>query len=1116
MPENQSTRPRRQGILLEILEDRVLFDASPMGASTPQSALANVDQVAHDGQHQMNHNMAVDPSNSHIQLHSDTVPNLTQNPDNIATQSGDWSDAAVWSEGRIPNAGEIVQIADGITITYSEVSDVALEAIGIRPGAMLQFANDVDTRLVVGTMIVFEGGHLQIGSEANPIDGTVRAELIIADQPIDLERDPEQFGTGLLGFGKIEIVGEAKNRTWLRLADEPRAGDRELVLEQAVTGWHVGDTLILPDTRQVPADRVADVENGIDANFEPQWEEIRVERIEGNRVILERELLFDHRGAYDVDGQLTFLPHVGLLDRNVTIRSENPLGTRGHVLFGQRADVNVQYARFHELGRTDAFRDLDNTVIDVDGNVTHIGTNQIARYALHFHHVAGPVNETNTGYQFKIIGNTVDAAGKWGYVIHGTHYGLVQDNVAYDIQGAAFVTEDGTEIANEFVNNFAVRIQGNGDDGKAGTKEGDYGRGGDGFWARRSGNIYRNNVVANVSGAGQVFSGYYHGDVRVPGFRGDMSHMSGNGIPKTQTDPGLVENNEFYGRTRDGIWIAYPDGMHIYPDRDDFAGVSQFVVKGTRIWHVHRAGVIMWHTNGVRLEDFTILGDKDALNVSKNHVFNHRFSNGIDLRFYENDNLTIENAHIEGYLNGIVTDESNGGAQPDGQPTIIRNSYLRNQINIHVPTAYYNPSHEDAERGKALEVRNVQFAGIGVGALRGASRELDIYMRYQERYQRGIMGPDIVNVYDYNGIRGNDFRVYYYEQRPDFVPSATDDAIEFVGSPEAGLTNGQLWEKYGVAVAGAVLPCGEEGCTDALDNDRIHGVAISLSSDGPRLHVQAPHEVTVGQPVTFKFSSLDGQAIPPDQTFTFEIDWNRDGRVDRRFRGTVGSEITRPFERAGTYAVSIRILDDQGGSSAVTHELVVNPTALPRLRIDAPTQAEAGNPVRFRVFSDDDSQPEGKTFIFEFDWNGDGRIDRRERGALGMVVERPFMRARSYDVQVRMMDDAGQVATANHRIDILPDGPAPSIRIDAPTSGTSGNEIRFVLAAASENVSDETMYTFEIDWNNDGRIDRRVRGPLGMEIDRLFYRPGQYTMNVALVDRHGQRSVASHQLRVDP
>ena len=76
-------------------------------------------------------------------------------------------------------------------------------------------------------------------------------------------------------------------------------------------------------------------------------------------------------------------------------------------MFMGQADVDIRYVSFHELGRT-KIGPLDSTTFDAAGNVTHIGTNQIARYPLHTHYLSGPAQGRSDGYQFSLVGNSVD------------------------------------------------------------------------------------------------------------------------------------------------------------------------------------------------------------------------------------------------------------------------------------------------------------------------------------------------------------------------------------------------------------------------------------------------------------------------------------------------------------------------------------------------------------------------------------------------------------------------------------------------------------------------------------------------------------------------------------
>ena len=141
---------------------------------------------------------------------------------------------------------------------------------------------------------------------------------------------------------------------------------------------------------------------------------------------------------------------MGNLTRNVIVRSENPAATRGHSLYTHRSTVAIQYTQFQDLGRTRA------TPLNASSN--HIG-----RYPLHIHHLLGPVNPSNTGYQFTVEGNAINDSLKWPIAVHGSHYGLVKRNVVFggaQLTGAGIAVEDGTETENLIEENFVANIRG--------------------------------------------------------------------------------------------------------------------------------------------------------------------------------------------------------------------------------------------------------------------------------------------------------------------------------------------------------------------------------------------------------------------------------------------------------------------------------------------------------------------------------------------------------------------------------------------------------------------------------------------------------------------------------
>ncbi len=132
---------------------------------------------------------------------------------------------------------------------------------------------------------------------------------------------------------------------------------------------------------------------------------------------------------------------------------------RWHVaLVGPGASWDVQGVALVGLGRTRNER-LDNTTADR----SHIGTNQVGRYAFHMHHAGSSMNVR------RISNSAIEGlnGGKWGVVVHQSHDIEILNNVCVDVQGSCFATEDGNEVRNVFRGNFAAYVKGNGTEARA-------------------------------------------------------------------------------------------------------------------------------------------------------------------------------------------------------------------------------------------------------------------------------------------------------------------------------------------------------------------------------------------------------------------------------------------------------------------------------------------------------------------------------------------------------------------------------------------------------------------------------------------------------------------------
>ena len=149
----------------------------------------------------------------------------------------------------------------------------------------------------------------------------------------------------------------------------------------------------------------------------------------------------------------------------------------------------VRNAQIVNMGRTTT-DNIDSTVMSPNPDynaqanqaqmiVSHQGTNQIARYALHAHHSTVEVYFTGNA----IVSNN---GARDGIVVHNSR-GHVLDNVITGANGTGIFLEDGTETG-PVRNNYIIGQGGGsrgGDDGRFSTSLGkDMAHGGFGIWCR--------------------------------------------------------------------------------------------------------------------------------------------------------------------------------------------------------------------------------------------------------------------------------------------------------------------------------------------------------------------------------------------------------------------------------------------------------------------------------------------------------------------------------------------------------------------------------------------------------------------------------------------------------
>ena len=143
------------------------------------------------------------------QTHSAVNRLVSAPPTHIAKQSGSWFDPNTWQGNEVPGNNANVLIQEGLSVRYDNGSDARLSTLNVE--GKLAFATEQNTKMVIDTFVVSKEGTLEIGTKDNPVKAGVKTEIVIADNcAIDLNKDPQQIGRGLISLGDDQIHCQLK------------------------------------------------------------------------------------------------------------------------------------------------------------------------------------------------------------------------------------------------------------------------------------------------------------------------------------------------------------------------------------------------------------------------------------------------------------------------------------------------------------------------------------------------------------------------------------------------------------------------------------------------------------------------------------------------------------------------------------------------------------------------------------------------------------------------------------------------------------------------------------------------------------------------------------------
>jgi hypothetical protein len=656
-----------------------------------------------------------------------------------AVKSGNWSDPATWG-GRLPGNDDNAWIPNGVTVTVDRQEPGALRSI--LDNGVLQFATNVNTSLLVDTIVVGTDdasgtphGELDIGTLANPIQPGVRAVLTFADTGTLTQawsNDPAQLARGLISMNTVSIVG-ATVTPYEQVLAGMGAGSTTVTLAAPPTGWHVGDTLLFPGASPTAA----------------QDEQIGIRAINGNVVTLATPLAYSHAG---LAGEPVYVADEA---RNVVLQSQNTSDYErfGHVMFMHSDQEVVENAAFLHLGRTDKALPLGATNPDGTKNI-------VGRYALHFHRDYWPTLSQNDP-PILVSGNFEMGSPGWGYDNHSSNVDM-EDNVAFQNNGAAFVTEAGNEIGT-FNANLAVRTTGVADGTDFSINESrrninDFGFTGSGFWMQSPSCALTNNIALDDT----------------TGFQFDNQSLTQSGInlapyqnaPQITTWSGqntqTIPVSRFTGNTAansvDGIELFWNLTVNV-PQ----APGAQSIIDHFTAWNVTVGADVGTWSSGFALQNSQLVATPGSVG----------FGVRSDLGGYDGS-ATL--------TNDIVTGFAIGDRSPSRGISTFTGGVWDDTI-----------AFEISQQAALLSAnRHLSYSGVSFGP--------HVQTQYQWDSQQSLESDDPNSDFVPQQVYIDGVEAYFANQGASNVPFSSSD--QNVPVTLYGLTNSQLLQHFGLAMEG--------------------------------------------------------------------------------------------------------------------------------------------------------------------------------------------------------------------------------------------------------------------------------------------------------------------------
>jgi hypothetical protein len=732
---------------------------------------------------------------------------LDEDATHTSSQTGLWDDPQTWSDSKVPDANcRIIIQANHNVMVSKKHDDVTFD--WIRVDGTLTFNSNQQKQhmgLKFITMVVTDDGLLEIGASSDErLHPNISATLTIADRgPRDRENDPFDFKGAIIVIGKLNFFGAAKQSHSIP-RDAITTGTKKIVFENEPHGWNVHDRLLFPGVNASPYEIQDEIRHIVSVSED------------GQTIHLDEPLQFDHLSP---SAESKHLVPVANLCRNILITSElvEPISKRGHfVILHRQTDVNIDGARFFELGRTNGQHAHTDPM--AEKGTDH---NTIGRYPLHFH-VRGV--STSEILPMTVRNTVIEGGPKYGLVNHGAHL-QIEDNVSYRVRGSHFFFENGSELGSVH-GNLAVRSHGSDECIKSRMYIFDFGHGGHGFWMTGGGVDLRGNYafghhqgafIYHTLGVREAVRTVY---VRAKEAKNIHDHTDLPEWLHTDSVPLLFSNN-VAASSQQGVEVWYhnrfsPHDAYSILEDSVFWNLRQQAPPSIRELTID-GSVLLPYSKNLILRNIRLYGNKEEL--GRKGVWANDETSSIIC-----ENLTVIDFEVGVYV-------------PRGGGNVVKDCTFRCHKSIYIQ----NPTLPK----RTIDLQGNHFENFHHPKL----EKKQAHKIYLEEKNTMKLPPENAGdwsiKFESDQITYNEQQVYFQSQARNANLGTTTGLLIF-----RDISAGELWDNFGMAVSGVIAPS-----TAHLNDDVPNGLI------GPRVSIPSQHVLQLASERLNCGSSMDYKPV---------------------------------------------------------------------------------------------------------------------------------------------------------------------------------------------------------------------------------------------------------------